>query len=686
MAELYLPQATDWIGALEAGQKAGMTDRKLAAASSAARLMTGGDYQGAAGALYGAGDFQSGSAVANAGYQQTEQKLKLQRQQGVQGALAKGDFTSAYAAAGSDKDMLEGLDKVWAHAKDTTNILAAGLQALKGPDGQWLQPDEARLKLQEIGPSLIARGLDPKMINGFDPTPANLEAVQSQALGLKDQLDRHKPVTLGTQAFDPVTGKELFHGRDIKAVTKSSGGQVLVDANNLGGGPSDADGAPAPAAASPSAPIPTDGVYATVGQAASGAGAKPEEVSYLQRLAQVESSGDPKAQNGSSTGLFQFHPDTFAAAGGHGDIHDVGQQTQAALNLSRQDRARLQQLGVDPNDANTYIMHQQGAPGGTALLSAPPDMNAIQALTPVYQKKFGAHAPDVAKAAIVNNGGTADMSAGQFTQMWRDRWANGGTPVSGGQAAAPGAPGGKQPGVLFDSDTLDNGDGALSDDTVKVMAARYIADGTIPALGMKTATDRRRILNEATKQMKELGLTAGDLVAGTANTKALAGALAKNEATKQQVQGAEGTALRNADLALSLAPTGGAKGQVPILNRWIQAGRKSIAGDPEVAKFDLALGTFADEYAKVVAGQNGATDSVRAEAYHRINGAMTQDQLKGVIATMRREMANRTLALEATSTGLNARLRNGGAAVVAQPEAAPAPAPGGPIDLSRYRK
>lgn len=169
----------------------------------------------------------------------------------------------------------------------------------------------------------------------------------------------------------------------------------------------------APQVATPQAP--TGGVYDRVAAIAQDAGATDTESAYLRRLAQVESAGNTAAQNGRSTGLFQFHPDTFASAGGK-NIADVGDQTKAALNLSRQYRVTLQQNGVTPSDANTYIMHQQGAGGGLALLTAPPEVSAVAALTPAYGDAA------TAKKAIVNNGGSPDMTAGQFTDMWRQRW------------------------------------------------------------------------------------------------------------------------------------------------------------------------------------------------------------------------------------------------------------------------
>ena len=186
-----------------------------------------------------------------------------------------------------------------------------------------------------------------------------------------------------TQVFSKTSGKLVGSYQGTKFVSVPDGGKLVPTGGmgGMGGAPGGPSAAPAQAQAQ--APAPTGGMYDQVAQIAQANGAGAADVPYLQRLAQVESAGNPGARNGSSTGLFQFHPDTFQSVGG-GDINSVADQTKAALALSRRDRAALQQMGVPVTDANTYIMHQQGAGGGKALLTAPPEVNAIAALTPTY--------------------------------------------------------------------------------------------------------------------------------------------------------------------------------------------------------------------------------------------------------------------------------------------------------------
>lgn len=446
---------------------------------------------------------------------------------------------------------------------------------------------------------------------------------------------------------------------------------------------------PQPAAPGGQAPAPTGGVYDQVGQVAGQAGANAGEQAYLRRLAQVESKGDPTAKNGSSTGLFQFHPDTFAAAGG-GNINDVGDQTRAALTLARRDAVALQHAGITPDPSTLYLMHQQGTGGGLALLTAPPEVNAVAALTPVYRSE------KIARQAIINNGGTPNMTAGQFVDMWRQKFNGGGAQQPQAQAQPQAQPQGQggQARVLYDNreppDPNDPSNQPPDPDTVALQAGIYLGKGTLPPLGVGkyAAAWKTAILQEATKQAKALGLSANDIIAGTVSIKAAGAALQQSEKTLQAVRGSEGAVQRNADLALSLMPKGVGTTGVPVFNAWQQHVRDQVFGDPNVSQFNLALKTVADEYARVMSTNTGAggqtSDSARNEAYSRLATSATPQQLQANIATMKQEMANRINSLQSVHDGLQASIRGGygaggaaypGAAPPSQPQADPAAQP-----------
>jgi hypothetical protein len=211
----------------------------------------------------------------------------------------------------------------------------------------------------------------------------------------------------------------------------------------------------------------------------------------------------------------------------------------------------------------------------------------------------------------------------------------------------------------------------LTPDTVQQLAEQVVAGAPLPALGMgKAATEARQtILNKVGEIRKAGGIDGYKAAEAAASYGANKSALGQVSKQRNMIESFENTAVKNADLALSLAPKGGGPSSVPVLNRYIQAGRKNVGGDADVAAFDAALGTFADEYAKVVSGNTGsagATDSVRAEVHRRINGAMNPAQLQSVISTMKAEMKNRSASLVDQEAGLRSTLSAHGNAPAAK--------------------
>jgi hypothetical protein len=587
--------------------------------------MVTGDLDGAAGLLASRGMLDDAAALK--AKSTTTKALTAENAgdyAGARSAAAAGGDASLMSSVSSNQEKDRAARAAWlAHGADALKQLkdpdqAAQTQKRQAAFKQYIAPTMRAMNPAITDAQLAQLANSPMTDEGLDSFKANLGQVSKMEI----KQDPNSGELLGV---DPMTGavKVLHPGTrkpDWKEQKHADGSTTWVDLN------SGQETAQDPTA---SATAPTGKVYDQIASAASAAGAKPEEIAYAKRLAQVESSGNPSAKNGSSTGLFQFHPDTFVRAGG-GDINDVGDQTKAVLTTSRQDRAALQSAGVPVTDANAYIMHQQGPAGGKALLTAPPEVNAVAALTPIYGNV------KTATKAIVNNGGTADMTAGEFVDMWHKRWSGNGAPK--GLKSIPGS-------------EAPSDDGNLSDAAVEQAAERYITSGALPPMGQgKTGTQNRdKILNKAAEMEKATGRTGAEAVAAWAGVKADTSTLATLTKNRGTVKTFEDTAERNGDLALSLAPKGAAPLNVPILNKWIQTGRKSVLGDPNVTQFDVAMGTFLDEYAKVTTGATGGTgtsDAARREAYDRISRYATQGQLSAGIATMKKEMANRIGAMD----------------------------------------
>lgn len=370
------------------------------------------DPEASVNALVKAGAWEEANALTQYGDRARQRKTRASVGQMLGSGDSKGARTAAMQAG--DFDMVAAIDKMSEsqRAQATDNAMTLGAIAIRL---QYVPYEERKAALANAKPFLAQRGFTGEQLDGFDPTDANLNAIIASATDFKTALEQSKPVALGKDQtlVDPQSGKPIAWGAGIEQAPGGGGGQG------------------APATFSP----PTGGMYDQVAQWAGALGADEQEQAYLRQLARVESGGDPNARNKSSTGVFQFHPDTFAGVGGR-NINDPQDQTKAALNLARKDAQALQGMGMTPSPDLLYVMHQQGAAGGRALLSAPPEVSAVAALTPAY----GGNA-NMARQAVVGNGGSPDMSAGEFVNQVRNYYLSG----KFGNTSAPGGQGGGQP-------------------------------------------------------------------------------------------------------------------------------------------------------------------------------------------------------------------------------------------------
>lgn len=128
---------------------------------------------------------------------------------------------------------------------------------------------------------------------------------------------------------------------------------------------------------------------------------------YLAQTAYIESGFNPNADNGIAKGILQFTSPT-ARQYGLADPFNATASAQAAAKLGVENSKFLEGgLGRPPTAGEIYLAHQQGASGALNLLTHP-DANASDI---------------VGKAAVVNNGGSPDMTAGQFANLWTSRFS-----------------------------------------------------------------------------------------------------------------------------------------------------------------------------------------------------------------------------------------------------------------------
>ena len=120
-------------------------------------------------------------------------------------------------------------------------------------------------------------------------------------------------------------------------------------------------------------------------------------------IGQIESQFNPNAYNKSgASGVFQFMPRTSKGYGLE-DPFNADANIDAGMRLARDNIKYFQnKLGRAPTPGEIYLMHQQGMGGATKLMSDPSALAADV----------------VGRAAVQQNAGRADMTAGEFAGMW----------------------------------------------------------------------------------------------------------------------------------------------------------------------------------------------------------------------------------------------------------------------------
>jgi hypothetical protein len=133
---------------------------------------------------------------------------------------------------------------------------------------------------------------------------------------------------------------------------------------------------------------------------------------YFDKLAQIESAGDPYAKNpySSAKGRYQFIDSTakqYGITAPFGTPEYQAQEEEAVKRFTEDNRRVLRNsLNREPTEGELYLAHQQGASGALKLLQNP-DANAAQ---------------QVGGQAINLNAGNSNMSAGEFANQWVNKF------------------------------------------------------------------------------------------------------------------------------------------------------------------------------------------------------------------------------------------------------------------------
>ena len=185
----------------------------------------------------------------------------------------------------------------------------------------------------------------------------------------------------------------------------------------------------------------------------------------------------------------------------------------------------------------------------------------------------------------------------------------------------------------------------LSPDAKTNAAARYNIDGTLPPLGMGKAGAKMRqeILDEAAVMAGKSGSSGAEQRVQQIANKANTAAFSKLQQQETMVGAFEKNFNRNADMALEFSKKTDNTG-VPIVNKWINVGKRSVTGDPQLAAYDASIKGVINEYTKIISGSMGNTQMAEQEIKRvsdLLTAAQTPAQVNSVIGMMKRETGNR---------------------------------------------
>lgn len=228
---------------------------------------------------------------------------------------------------------------------------------------------------------------------------------------------------------------------------------------------------------------------------------------------------------------------------------------------------------------------------------------------------------------------------------------------------------------------------APSDPKSTDLAATFLLErGAMPQLGAGMAGARMAILKRAAEMLNEGGQTPQDAIARQQLNRATQAALTANMRQTAQLGNFIKTADKIKDQAAALSEAQDRTG-VPLFNKWLQAGQRSIAGDEGITRFDLANASIAAEFARVMNSATGggvSTVDARRHALELLNTAQTKEQYRAAVGQIHQELMARVDSLREESQELQNLTRGKG--TLADPTGKGAPEKAAPSEMRVRRK
>jgi hypothetical protein len=262
------------------------------------------------------------------------------------------------------------------------------------------------------------------------------------------------------------------------------------------------------------------------------------------------------------------------------------------------------------------------------------------------------------------------------------------------EMAEPGNPSGPPVLMLVNEDTgepikkIGDKGGLITPDAADLFARIGLQDlKQLPAMGFGPQM-RGPVFQRMAQIVKDEGIIPEDMAVRQTVRQEMRKGMGQLERQRAQIEPFIATFDKNIDVLESVfkSPTG-----VPAVNRWIQAGKRAITGDPELAKIDVAIKTVANEFARIMtsatAGGTQMPESEIKKVEGLLNAAQTPEQVKAALDIMRRDTQNRKASFKEQGDLYQSRLEQLGnykaPATTSPAPAAPAAAPAGPKPISQ---
>jgi len=205
------------------------------------------------------------------------------------------------------------------------------------------------------------------------------------------------------------------------------------------------------------------------------------------------------------------------------------------------------------------------------------------------------------------------------------------------------------------------GQGGLSEQAIDMLAHEALKDKSVLAnlgRGVQGAKDLRAITN----RMADISPEGGPGMAQRrAEFRADSNSLNKLTSSYDAITSFEANAVRNGQRLITLADKADTTG-VPVIERWIRAGRKDVAGDVDVNNFNAQMQLYRAEMARILTNPNLSgqlTDSARHEVEGFLSGSSSAKQIKALVPMLERDFDNRKKTLEEQMDAIRDRMTKG---------------------------